>query len=124
MPGCFVHMFSLWGWLCFTFPSVSIETKRGRCHSGLPNKILFKKYNLKSAIQKQSTQHTPLTDRAKRFDKWVAKRRYKVERVLGSIPKLVWQCRRALYRAVQNPCATRFESDFLSLISFSCHPYA
>ena len=42
-------------------------------YSGLPNATLFKKYNIKSAIQKNPNQHKPLIDRAKRFNKWVAR---------------------------------------------------
>ncbi|ROT47166.1 transposase, partial [Candidatus Cardinium hertigii] len=38
-----------------------------------------------SAIQKKATKHNPLSATAKRFNKLVAKTRYKVERVFGSI---------------------------------------
>ena len=54
-------------------------------YSGLANETLLKINSIKSAIQEKSTPHQPLTDMAKRFNKWVAKTRYKVERVLGNI---------------------------------------
>lgn len=54
-------------------------------YSGLPNETLLKKKNLKSGIQKKATRKHPLSSTAKRFDKLVAKTRYKVERVFGSI---------------------------------------
>lgn len=54
-------------------------------YSGSPNEALLKKRNLKSAIQKKATRNNPLSPTAKRFNKLVAKTRYKVERVFGSI---------------------------------------
>ena len=54
-------------------------------YSGLPNESLLKRKNLKSAIQKKATRNNPLSFTAKRFNKLVAKTRYKVERVFGSI---------------------------------------
>jgi transposase, IS5 family len=54
-------------------------------YSGLPNETLLKKKNIKSAIQKKASKNNPLSLTAKRFNKLVAKTRYKVERVFGSI---------------------------------------
>ncbi|ROT47245.1 IS5 family transposase [Candidatus Cardinium hertigii] len=54
-------------------------------YSGSPNEILLKKKKLKSAIQKKATKNNPLSVTAKRFNKLIAKTRYKVERVFGSI---------------------------------------
>lgn len=56
-----------------------------KAYSGLPNATLLKHKNLKSAIQKKATRNNPLSSSAKRFNKLVAKTRYKVERVFGSI---------------------------------------
>ena len=67
-------------------------------YSGRPNATLLKKYNIKSAIQRQFTQYKSFTDWAKRLNKWVANTCYKVERVWGQYEKRILQCRRSLYR--------------------------
>ncbi|CAH2559671.1 IS5 family transposase [Cardinium endosymbiont of Oedothorax gibbosus] len=54
-------------------------------YSGSPNETLLKNKALKSAIQKKATRNNPLSPTAKRFNTLVAKTRYKVERVFGSI---------------------------------------